>query len=83
MTVEEWPNHHIAHLTGLRKSTLYDCRAYAKNDIVPILGELPLIALSRDDIAQWMQAMTNELPASDRQFLDFAEPGLSRQSTRF
>ena len=36
MTVEERPDHHIAHLTGLRKSTLYDHRAYAKNDIVPI-----------------------------------------------
>ena len=60
VTVEEWLDHHIAHLTGLRKSTLYDYRAYAKNDIVPILGELPLTALSRDDIARWMQAMTNE-----------------------
>ncbi len=60
MTVEEWLDHHIAHLTGLRKSTLYDYRAYAKNDIVPILGELPLTALSRDDIARWMMAMTNE-----------------------
>ena len=49
-----------AHLTGLRKSTHYDYRAYAKNDIVPILGDLPLTALSRDDIARWMQAMTNE-----------------------
>jgi hypothetical protein len=33
MTVHEWIEHHINHLTGLRKSTLYDYRSYLKNDI--------------------------------------------------
>ena len=60
MTVEEWLEHHIDHLTGLAKSTLADYRAYAKNDIKPVLGPIPLTALSRDDIAQWMQAMADQ-----------------------
>ena len=60
MTVGEWLEHHISHLTGLRKSTLYDYRSYLKNDIGPVLGELPLAGLTRDDIAQWMQAMIDK-----------------------
>ena len=39
MTVEEWLDHHIAHLTGLAESTLSDYRAYTKNDINPVLGQ--------------------------------------------
>jgi hypothetical protein len=35
MTVAEWLDYYIAHLTGLRKSTLYDYKSYVKNDIVP------------------------------------------------
>jgi integrase len=60
LTVAEWLEHHIEHLTGVRKSTLYDYRAYAKNDIVPTLGELPLIVLSGDDIARWVQFMAEK-----------------------
>jgi hypothetical protein len=33
MTVHEWIEHHIDHLTGLRKSSLYDYRSYLRNDI--------------------------------------------------
>jgi integrase len=55
MTVHEWIEHHIDHLTGLRKSTLYDYRSYLKNDIDEALGDLPLRTLSRDDIARWTQ----------------------------
>ena len=54
MTVGEWLDHHIKHLTRLRKSTLYDYPAYVKNDIVPVLGDLPPMVLSRDDIARRM-----------------------------
>jgi hypothetical protein len=42
ITVHEWIEHHINHLTGLRKSTLYDYRSYLKNDINELLGDLPL-----------------------------------------
>jgi len=57
LTVEKWLEHHVEHLTGLRKSTLYDYRSYMKNDIAPVLGELALTALTRDDIARWTQSM--------------------------
>jgi integrase len=57
LTVREWIEHHIGHLTGLRKSTLYDYRSYLKNDIGDHLGDLPLTALSRDDIAEWTQRL--------------------------
>src|ERR1700742_988140 len=33
MTVLESIEHHIEHLTGLRKSTAHDYRSYLKNDI--------------------------------------------------
>jgi Phage integrase, N-terminal SAM-like domain len=59
MTVQQWLAHHIDHLTGLAKSTLADYRAYARNDINPVLGPIPLTALSSDDISKWMQAMVN------------------------
>ncbi|KUI17414.1 integrase [Mycolicibacterium acapulense] len=57
MTVAHWLAHHIDHLTGLAKSSLADYRSYAKNDINPVLGPIPLTALSADDIALWMQGM--------------------------
>lgn len=60
MTVHEWIEHHIDHLTGLRKSSLYDYRSYLKNDIDEALGDLPLTSLSRDDIARWMQGLSEK-----------------------
>lgn len=55
ITVEEWIERHIQHLTGLRKSTLWDYRSYLRNDIAPALGELPLTGLTREHIAKWTQ----------------------------
>jgi hypothetical protein len=60
ITVHEWIEHHIDHLTGLRKSSLYDYRSYLKNDIDEALGDLPLTSLSRDDIARWMQGLSEK-----------------------
>ncbi len=57
ITVKKWLAHYIEHLTGLAKSTLADYQSYAKNDINPALGTMPLTALSSDDIAKWTQAM--------------------------
>ena len=57
MTVEQWVAHYIEHRTGLAKSTLADYRSYAKHDINPTLGPIPLKALSRDDVAKWTLAM--------------------------
>ncbi len=60
ITVAEWIEHHIDHLTGLRKSTVYDYRSYLKNDICQPLGDFPLVALSRDDIAKWMLGLAEQ-----------------------
>lgn len=54
-TVAEWIEHHIDHLTGLRKSTLWDYRSYLNKDIGPALGDLPLTALTREHVAKWTQ----------------------------
>nr|WP_090281506.1 site-specific integrase [Mycolicibacterium komanii]CRL78001.1 integrase fusion protein [Mycolicibacterium komanii] len=56
-TVAEWIRHHIDHLTGLRKSTIYDYESYLKKDIEPELGDMPLVSLSRDDVAKWTQKL--------------------------
>ncbi len=60
MTVAEWLDHYVTHLTGLRKSTLYDYRSYMQNDIIPVLGDLPLATLSADDTATWVQSMSEK-----------------------
>lgn len=59
MTVGEWIEHHIAHLTGLRKSTLWDYQSYLREDIGPSLGDLPLTGLTRDHIAKWTQHLAD------------------------
>jgi integrase len=61
MTVAQWIGHYIDHLTGVNTTTRDKYRAYLRNDIErsPI-GVLPLAALSRDDIARWV----NELPGA-------------------
>jgi integrase len=58
MTVTQWVKHHIEHLTGATDRTRHDYRAYLRNDIErSSIGVLPLAALSRDDIARWVNAM--------------------------
>ncbi|QDH91716.1 integrase [Mycobacterium phage Phrappuccino] len=59
-TVAEWVEHYIDHLTGIDKGTITKYRAYLKNDITPILGEIPLTELSRDHLSRWVQWMEKE-----------------------
>jgi integrase len=59
MTVGEWIEHHIEHLTGLRKSTLWDYGSYLRKDIAPILGDIPLTGLTREHIAKWTQDLAD------------------------
>jgi integrase len=60
LTVDDWIRHHIAHLTGVESETIRRYRSYLANDIAPALGTTPLTALSRDDIAIWVNAMFEE-----------------------
>lgn len=60
MTVADWLKHHNQHLTGVEPGTLARYKSYAERDINPILGELPLKALTSDDIARWINGLTND-----------------------
>lgn len=57
MLLEDWLQHYISHLTGVTKATLYDYESYARLYINPKLGAIPLTALSRDDVARWVNEM--------------------------
>jgi integrase len=59
-TVGQWCEQYIESRTGVTKSTIYDYRAYLKHDIAPILGELPLSVLTRDDVARFIKAMQDK-----------------------
>lgn len=60
MTVEQWLNRHIDHLTGVTKTTLWDYRSYLRNDIAPALGPIPLAELTTEDVTRWVQVMTDK-----------------------
>ncbi|ORA25210.1 tyrosine-type recombinase/integrase [Mycobacterium aquaticum] len=55
-TVAQFLSKHIDHLTGVEPGTLARYRAYVRNDL-GTLADIPLTALSRDDIARWVNAM--------------------------
>lgn len=57
-TVTEWLRRYIASRTGVTKTTLYDYTSYLSNDIADTLGPIPLDLLSRDDVAGWVQGLT-------------------------
>ncbi|MGV0991095.1 MAG: tyrosine-type recombinase/integrase [Mycobacterium sp.] len=58
-TVAAWVQRYIDSRTGVVKSTLYDYRAYLANDIKPVLGDIPLGVLSREDVAGWVQGLAD------------------------
>lgn len=57
-TVRTYLQRHNDGLSGIEPGTIARYRAYVANDIGPALGDIPLHALSRDDIAAWIRAMT-------------------------
>ena len=57
LTVEQWLTKHIDDLTGVDQGTAAKYRAYVRNDIGPVLGSLPLAALTRDHIVAWVKEM--------------------------
>lgn len=58
MTLRDFLEKHNASLTGIEPGTLARYRAYVTKDIGPALGDIPMVALSRDDIAEWINTMT-------------------------
>lgn len=57
-TLRTFLERHNDGLAGLEPGTVARYRAYVKRDIGPALGDIPLHALSRDDISGWIQQMT-------------------------
>lgn len=60
MTVAQWVRHHIDHLTGVEQYTLDCYERYLRLDITPHLGDIPLAALTGEDIARWVKRMETE-----------------------
>lgn len=56
-TVAEWLDRYISSRTGVTKATLYDYSSYLKQDIGPIIGDIPVDILSPDDISGWVQTL--------------------------
>jgi integrase len=57
MTIEQWLNRHIENLTGVDINTRTKYRAFVRNDLGPAFGELPLTALAKEHISQWVNSM--------------------------
>jgi integrase len=57
LTVEQWLNRHIDHLTGVQQGTIDAYRGYVRNDIGPVLGVIPLAELGEHDVALWVQGL--------------------------
>ena len=58
LTVGQWLKHHNDHLTGLTAETLKNYRRYAEKDF-PGLVDIPITALTPDDVRRWMQGLRN------------------------
>lgn len=55
-TLRQYLEKHNDHLTGVEPGTIARYRAYVRNDLGTI-GDIPLRALNRDDVARWVNAM--------------------------
>lgn len=55
LTVGEWLDYHIAHLTGVEKKTISDYERYARD--MAQLHDIPLAALKRDDVILWVKSL--------------------------
>lgn len=66
LTVGQWVRRHIDHLTGVEQYTIDVYERYLANDIAPALGDIPLAALTEEDIARWVQRMETEPSAKTK-----------------
>jgi integrase len=57
LTVAQFLTKHIDNLTGVEAGTRKRYRSYVRNDLGPI-ADVPLTALSRDDVARWVNGLT-------------------------
>ncbi|MCV7255254.1 site-specific integrase [Mycobacterium hackensackense] len=54
LTVGQWLTRHIDHLTGVEQKTIDDYRRYVRRDL-PMLADIPLAALTEEDVALWVK----------------------------
>jgi integrase len=57
-TVGQWLTHYIDHLTGVGAESITNYRRYVKKDFGSLV-DMPLIALTPDDVAAWQQGLKN------------------------
>jgi integrase len=57
VTVAEWVEHHIEHLIGCERKTIDEYRRLLKGDIAPGLGPIPLMSLTGEHLALWVQGL--------------------------
>lgn len=65
-TLRQFLDNHIGHLTGIEPGTMNRYRAYLRNDIGPAIGDIPLTAVSRTDIARWVNGMRDKTDANGK-----------------
>lgn len=56
-TVAEQVNRHVDHLTGVEEGTRRDYRRMAERDLFPMLGPVPVAALTHEDVARWVNSL--------------------------
>lgn len=54
LTVGQWLDRYVEHLTGVEQSTIDKYKQYVR-DIEPILGSIPLTGLTEEDVARWVR----------------------------
>ena len=57
VTVAEWVEHHIEHLIGCEQKTIDEYRRFLKRDIALGLAPIPLLALTGEHLALWVQEL--------------------------
>jgi integrase len=55
LTVGQWLQRYIAHLTGVQKDTIERYEAYLKHDIASQIGQIPLASCHSDEIRRWVK----------------------------
>lgn len=53
----DWLHTHIDNLTGVQPATLARYRCYVSRDIEPVLGSLPITAVTEATIARWVNGL--------------------------
>ena len=56
-TVAQWLTEHIDSLTGVQPATVARYRTFVSRDIAPVMGHLPLTAITPATIARWVQQL--------------------------